>query len=89
MIPVLQRGQDGHVVGFQHIEPRREHIRQHAFMHEHGGLSFAHGQLGAVLDLVVFAFEPPDHRVARVIDPMDHIDEFTGQKIENTHGNTP
>ena len=86
VIPVIDGRQDRHVVGFEHVKAGRKDVRQLAFMHEHGGLTFAYGQLGAVLDLVIFAFETPDHRVACVIHPMNDVDEFSGQKIKNTHG---
>ena len=77
MIPMLQRGHDRHVVGLKHVKTGCEHIRQLTFMHKYSGLSFAHGQLGAVFDFMAFTLEPPDHRVASVIDPMDDVDELT------------
>ena len=48
-------------------------------------LTLAHGQLGAVLDRVALTLEPPDHRVMRVVGPVDDVDELAGEKIENTH----
>ena len=58
-------------------------------MHEDRRLTLAHGQLGAVLDLVALTLEPPDHRVAGVIGPVDDVDELARQKIENTHYASP
>ena len=82
---MLQRRHDRHVVGLQHVETGCKHIGQLAFVYENGGLTFAHGQLGAVFDLVPLAFEPPDDGVAGVVDPVDDVNEFTGQEIENAH----
>ena len=76
MIPVLQRRHDRHVVGFKHVETRCEHIGQLPLVHEHCRLSFAHRQLGTVLDLMTLTLKPPDHRVTGVVDPMDDVDEF-------------
>ena len=70
VIPVLQRGQDRHVVGFKHVKAGPEHIGQLAFMDEDRRLAFAHGQLGAVFDRMALAFKPPDHGVAGVIKPV-------------------
>ena len=86
MIPALQGGHHRHVVGFEHVETGGEDIGQLAFVHEHGGLALANGELGAVLDFVPFTFEAPDQGVAGVVDPVNDVDEFAGEKIENAHG---
>ena len=78
MIPMINRGQDRHVVGFQHIKARREHICQLAFVHKHSCLPLAHRQFGTVFDLVFFALKSPNHSVAGVIHPVDHINKFAG-----------
>ena len=89
MIPVIERREDRHVVGLEHVETWREDICKLTFVNENSGLAFAHGKLGTVFDFVAFALEPPDHRVACVICPMNDVDEFACQKIENTHGFSP
>ena len=86
MIPVLKRCHHRHVVGFKHIQAGGEHIGQLAFVYKHSRLPFADCQLGTVLDFVIVPFEPPDHRVAGVIGPVNNVDELTAQKIENRHG---
>ena len=85
VVPVLQRGHHRHVVGFQHVHAGQEHIRQLAFMDEHRRLPFAHRQLGAVFDRMALTLEPPDHRVARVVGPVDDVDQFTLEEIEYAH----
>jgi len=89
VIPMLQGRQDRHVVRLKHIETGREHIGQPPFVYEHGRLAFAHSELGAVFDLMALTLEPPDHRVAGVISPVDDVDELAGEKIENAHGCGP
>ena len=78
-----------HVVGFKHIEPRREDIRQLALMYKNCSLTFAHRQLGAVFDLMGLAFKPPDHGVAAVIGPVNDIDEFAFEKVKYSHVSGP
>ena len=86
MVPMVQRRQDRHVVGLEHIETGGEDVCQLAFVYEDGGLSFTNRQLGAVLDLMPLTLKAPDHGVAGVVHPVNDVDEFAGQKIENTHG---
>ncbi|KUP94719.1 hypothetical protein TRIHO_03910 [Tritonibacter horizontis] len=86
MVPMLQRGQDRHVVGLKHIKTGSEDIRQLAFVDEHRRLAFAHRQLGAVFDGVAFPFKPGDHRMPRIVRPMDDVDKFPFEKVENTQG---
>ena len=86
VIPMLKRGQDRHVVGFEDVQPRPEHVGDLALMDEDGGLTFANGQLGAVFDGVAAAFKPPDHRVAGVVGPFDDVDELAREEIEQGHG---
>ena len=82
---MVQRCQNRHVVGLKHIKPGRKHICQLTFVDKDRGLTFAYRQFGAVFDFVAFTLETPDHCVPCVINPMDNINEFTSQKIEDTH----
>ena len=82
---MLKRCHQRHVVGFKHVETRGEDIGQLTLVDEHGRLTFAHSQFRTILDLVAFAFKTGDHGITRVVDPVDDVDEFTGQKIKNTH----
>ena len=79
VVPVLQRRQDRHVVGLEEVETRHEDVGELALVDEDRGLPLAHGQLGAVLDLVAVALEAPDHRVAGVVGPFDDVDELSRQ----------
>jgi len=54
-------------------------------VNENSGLTFADGEFGTVFDLVAFTLETLDHRVAGVICPMNNVDKFAAQKIENAH----
>ena len=55
-----------------------EHVGKLTFVNKHRRLTFADCQFGAILNLVIFAFKTPNHRVPRVVDPMNDVDEFTG-----------
>jgi hypothetical protein len=46
---------------------------------------FADDELRAVLDLVVVAREALDHRVARVVGPLDDVDEFAAKFVPECH----
>ena len=46
VIPVIQRRQDRHVVGLEHIKTWRKHVRQLPLVHKYSRLTFAHRQLG-------------------------------------------
>ena len=85
VVPVLERRHDRHVVGLEHVETGGEDVGQLPLVDEDRGLAFAHGQLGAVLDLVALALEAPDHRVAGVVGPVDDVDELAGQEVEDAH----
>ena len=85
MIPMVQGSQNRHVVGFQHVKPRRENIGQLTLMNKDSRLAFAHSELCAVFDLVGFTLKAPNHCVTRIINPVNNIDELAAQKIKNTH----
>ena len=85
MVPVLQRGQDRHVVGLELVEPGAEDVGELALVDEDRGLPLAHGELGAVLDRVALALEAPDDGVAGVVGPVDDVDELAAQEIEDRH----
>jgi hypothetical protein len=88
MIPMVQCRHDGHVVGFQHVQSWGENVGQLSFVNENGGLSFAHGEFGAVFNFMAFAFKSPNNCVTGVINPMNDIDKFARQKIKNSYCST-
>ena len=85
VVPVLERGQDRHVVGLELVEPGAEDVGELALVDEDRGLPLAHGQLGAVLDRVALALEAPDDGVAGVVRPVDDVDELAAQEIQDRH----
>jgi hypothetical protein len=48
-------------------------------------LALAHDELGAVLDLVVVAGEPPGQGRSRIIDPLDDVDQFALELVDESH----
>ena len=67
---------------------RYQHLssRQTLGVNEDRRLSFANGQLCAVLDLVTIAFEAGHHGVPGVVGPVNDVDELAREEIENAHG---
>jgi hypothetical protein len=62
-----------------------ELVGQLAAVHEHRLLALADDQLGAVLDLVLVAGEPPRERRAAVVEPFDDVDEFALELRDDPH----
>ena len=63
-----------------------EDVGQRTFIYKRGSLTFADDQLRAVFDFVIAAWEPPDDRVARIVEPFNDVDQFVFQFIEDAHG---
>src|SRR5256885_2715229 len=89
---MLEYYENDYVCCFFFFSSRRRHTRLQGdwssdvcssdlFVDERGGLSFADDQLGAVLDFVVRAREAPHHGVARVVDPLDDVDQFAAKFV--------
>src|SRR5262249_10889753 len=49
-------------------------------------LGFAHDQLRTALDLLVLVGKAVGERVARIIGPLDDVDELLADEIEDRHG---
>ena len=89
VVPVVEGGQDRHVVGFEHVKAWSEHIRELAFMNENSGLAFANGEFRPVFDFMALALEAPHECVAGIIGPVNDVDKLAGEEIENAHGGLP
>jgi hypothetical protein len=85
VLPALQRRQDRQALGDQLVVARPELVRQLAAVDEHRLLALADDQLGAVLDLVLVAREPPGERRAAVVEPLDDVDEFALELGDDPH----
>jgi len=82
VFPALQRGGQRHVLRAEFKPAGAEHIAQIPFIDHNGVLAFTHGQLRAVLDLMVFAVKAVNHRTGIVLRPFDHIHELSAEFLE-------
>ena len=85
VLPALQRREDREVLRLQFVVAGLELIGEGAAVDEHRFLALTNDELGTVLDLVLVPREPPRQRRPRVIDPLDDVDEFTLDFVEETH----
>ena len=65
--------------------PGRERVAELAEVDELRDLRLAHDQLRAVLDRLVVVRKPPGERVARVIRPLDDVEQFALDEIHDAH----
>jgi hypothetical protein len=56
-----------------------------AHVHELRHLAFAHDELGIVLDLLVVVREAVRQGVARIVHPLDDVDELPVDEIHEGH----
>ena len=86
VLPALERGQDRDVVGRQRVLAGPEQVAELAQIDELHHLRFAHDELRAALDLLVVVRKAVRERVARVIGPLDDLDELAAEEIGQAHG---
>ena len=84
-LPAGQRAEDRKVLRVERVRPRLEHVGDFALQHEDRQLAGSHDELRSLLDLVLIARKPPDERVARVIEPLDDVDQFAAKLVEQSH----
>ena len=63
-----------------------EQVGERAFIDERRDLALADDELGAVLDLVLVTRKAPHHRVRRVVDPLDDVDQLAAKLVPDAHG---
>src|SRR4029078_10936639 len=85
VFPALQVRQDRDVVGGERVLARTEGVAELAEIDELRGLRFPHDELRAALDFLVLIGEPVRQRIARVVRPLDDIDELFFQEVDNGH----
>ena len=89
MLPALQGGQDRKILGAERMQAGLENIGNLSLIDKDGGLTLTDGQPGPHLDFIVVSFKPVDHRVVRVVGPLDDINKFTADFIEQAHLSAP
>src|SRR5207248_332942 len=85
VLPPLQPRQNRNVVGGQLVLAGPERIAELPEIHELHGLRFANDELGAAFDRAVAIGEAKRQRIARVIHPLDDLDELAAEKLSETH----
>ena len=86
IFPACEGRQQGQILALELVAAGLEDVGDLAAIDKDRLLSGADNQLGAVLDLVLVAGKPPDQRVLRIVDPLDDVDEFIPQLVEQSHG---
>ena len=85
VFPALEVGEDRDVVGRQRVLAGTERVAELAEVDELRDLRFAHDELRAVLDFLVLVGEAERQRVARVVRPLDDVDELFLEEIDDRH----
>src|SRR6185503_64944 len=83
--PRLDLGEDRDVVGGQRVLARLERVAEFADMDKLRHLRLTHDQLCAVLDRLVLIGESPRQRVARVVGPLDDLEQFPFDEVHYSH----
>ena len=65
---------------------RHEDVGDLALIDEQRRLPRTHDELRAVLDLLLRPRETLHHRVARLVEPLDDVDQLAGNEFTNRHG---
>ena len=74
-------------MGGERVAAGLERIGGFAFVHKQGGLCFAHGEAGAVLDFLVGHGEAPHQQPFFGIRPFDNVDKLLLDEIAQ-HGDS-
>jgi hypothetical protein len=83
--PRLEPGEDGDVVGRQRVLAGTEGVPELPEVHELHPLRLADDQLRAVLDRLVVVRKAERERVARVIGPLDDLDQLALEEVHDAH----
>src|SRR5262249_46358300 len=86
VLPTLEIGEDRNVRRRERILAGAELVAELPDIDELSDLRFANDQLRAVLDLLVVVGKAKRQRVARVIGPLDDVDELLLDEVEDRHG---
>src|SRR5213075_1606912 len=89
VLPALQVREDRDVAGRQRVTAGAELVAELVEVDELRDLRFADDQLRTVLDLAIVVGEPVAQRIARVVGPLDDVDELFLDEIEYRHRVAP
>ena len=85
VLPGLQLRQDRDVVGRQRVLARTERVAELAEVDELHRLRLADDQLRPVLDRLVVVRKAVRERVARVVGPLDDVDQLALDEVHDSH----
>ena len=85
VFPALELGQHRNVIGNQRVFARLEGIAKFTEVDKLRHLRFAHNQLRAVFDRLVFVGKAIRQRVAGIIRPLDNVEQFAFNEIHQCH----
>jgi hypothetical protein len=85
LVPVLQVGQHRQRLRRQLVHAGAEDVGHLAFVDEDRHLALAHGERGAVLDLVAGHRVAPGQRAVAVLGPLQDVDELFLDEIHQRH----
>ena len=86
VLPALEAREHRDVVGGQRVLAGPERVAELAQVHELHDLRLAHDELRAALDFLVIVRKPERQRVARVVGPLDDLDELAADEVGQSHG---
>ena len=86
VFPPAQGGQNRQVLSRQGMGARAKHVGQTTLADHDGRLTLTTDEFGPVFDLVVVVREPPNERIAAVVEPLDDVDQLIADEAEDSHG---
>ncbi len=85
VLPRLQLGQNRDVVGRQRVLARLERVAELADVDELHLLRLADDELRPVLDRLVIVGKAERERVARIVGPLDDVDQLAFDEVHQAH----
>jgi len=87
VFPRAEFREDRRVTAVNAETSRAEHVGDLSFMNKNCCLRFAHDQLCPVLDLLIANWKAIKHRVARIVEPLNDLNELCAraEPVKNSH----
>ena len=86
LVPVHEVGHERQSLSGERVEPRAEDIGDPAFVDKRSHLTFANGQLGAILDFHVLHGIPGNQNAILGLRVVDDINKLFLQEVLDRHG---
>src|SRR4051812_41133034 len=85
MFPRAELRQNRSIAAVDGVQARRKYVRNLSLKDEHGGLRFAHGQPRSIFDFLIVNRKAIEHRVTRVVEPLDDFYELSFERVKYSH----